>query len=243
MKRYILNPKILALIPARGGSKGLLKKNIRPLLGKPLIVWTIEEAKKSKYIDKIVVSTDDEEIARISRENGADVPFIRPKKLALDTSKTADVIIHAIDFFERQNELYSIIVLLEPTSPLRDAEDIDSCIQKLLDTPDAKAIVSVAKLESGHPEFNVVINPTGFIRKFNGSSNFNILRRQELQDTFFFDGSVYISWIQTFKERKSFYHELTLAYIIQKSKLMEIDDLSDFICIEALMDAKLKGIL
>jgi len=238
-----LNPKILALIPARGGSKGLFKKNIRPLLGKPLIAWTIEEAKKSKYIDKIVVSTDDEEIARISREIGSDVPFIRPKEFASDTSKTSDVVIHALDFFENQNEHYSILVLLEPTSPLRDAGDIDTCIKKLLDTPEAKAIVSVAKLESGHPEFNVIINPEGFIRNCNGSKNFNILRRQELSDVFFFDGSVYISWIQTFRERKSFYHELTLAYIIQKYKLMEIDDLSDFICVEALMDAKLKGLL
>ena len=238
-----MNPKILALIPARGGSKGLFKKNIRPLLGKPLIAWTIEEAKKSKYIDKIVVSTDDEEIARISREIGSDVPFIRPKEFASDTSKTSDVVIHALDFFENQNEHYSILVLLEPTSPLRDAGDIDTCIKKLLDTPEAKAIVSVAKLESGHPEFNVIINPEGFIRNCNGSKNFNILRRQELSDVFFFDGSVYISWIQTFRERKSFYHELTLAYIIQKYKLMEIDDLSDFICVEALMDAKLKGLL
>jgi len=238
-----MEPKILALIPARGGSKGIPKKNIKPLLGKPLIEWTIEEAKKSKYIDKILVSTDDEEIAHISRENGADVPFMRPKKFAMDTSKTADVIIHALDVLEKQNEQYSLIVLLEPTSPLREAVDIDTCIKKLLDTPDAKAIVSVAKLESGHPEFNVITTPEGFIRKCDGSSNFNILRRQELKDVFFFDGSVYVSWVETFRERRSFYHELTLAYIIQKYKLLEIDDLSDFICVEALMDAKMRGIL
>lgn len=238
-----MKPKILALIPARGGSKGLHKKNIRPLLGKPLIAWTIEEAKKSKYIDKIIVSTDDEEIARISQENGADVPFLRPKEFAMDSSKTADVILHALDFLERQKEQYSLIVLLEPTSPLRDAADIDTCIKRLLERPEAKAVVSVAKLESGHPEFNVIINPHGFIRNCNDSSNFNILRRQELKDVFFFDGSVYISWIDTFRDKRSFYHELTLAYIIQKYKLMEIDDLSDFICVEALMEAKLKGIL
>ncbi len=238
-----MKPKILALIPARGGSKGLHKKNIRPLLGKPLIVWTIEEAKKSKYIDKILVSTDDKEIAHISRENGAEVPFLRPKEFAEDTSKTADVIIHALDFLARRNEQFSLIVLLEPTSPLRDAADIDTCIKKLLDTPEAKAIVSVAKLESGHPEFNVIINPDGFIRKSDGSSNINILRRQELSDVFFFDGSLYISWIETFRERRTFYHELTLAYIIQKYKLLEVDDLSDFICVEALMDAKLRGVL
>ncbi len=208
-----------------------------------MIAWTIEEAKKSKYIDKIIVSTDDEEIAHISRAYGADVPFLRPKELALDTSATADVIIHALDFLEKENEQYSLIILLEPTSPLRDVIDIDTCIKKLVDTPKAKAIVSVAKLESGHPEFNVIINPGGFIRKYNGSSNFNILRRQELEEVFFFDGSVYVSWIETFRERRSFYQEFTLAYIIQKYKLIEIDDLSDFICAEALMDAKLKGLL
>ena len=237
-----MRQKILALIPARGGSKGLHQKNIKSLLGKPLIVWTIEEAKKSKYIDKIIVSTDDQEIANISWKNGVDVPFLRPKEFATDTSKTADVIIHALDFVETQNEEYSLIVLLEPTSPLRDAADIDNCIKKLLETPEAKAIVSVAKLESGHPEFNVVINPEGFIRKCDDSSNFNILRRQELKDVFFFDGSVYVSWIDAFREKRTFYHEMTLGYIIQKYKLLEIDDLSDFICVEALMDAKIRGV-
>jgi len=238
-----LRPQILALIPARGGSKGLPKKNIRPLLGKPLIVWTIEEAKKSKYIDKIIVSTDDEEIAHISRENGADVPFLRPKEFAMDTSKSADVIIHALDFLEKQNEQYLLIVLLEPTSPLRDAADIDTCIKKLLDTPEAQTIVSVAKLESGHPEFNVIINPEGFIRKLDSSSNFNIFRRQELHDVFFFDGSVYVSKVDAFKITGTFFHDSTLGYIIEKYKSLEIDDLSDFICIEALMNAKLSGVL
>jgi len=236
-----MKQKILAIIPARGGSKGLPKKNIKPLLGKPLIAWTIEEAKKSKYIERIIVSTDDKEIAKISSEYGADVPFLRPEKYAQDSSKTADVIIHALNFLEGQNEIYSLIVLLEPTSPLRDAADIDKCIRKLLDTPNAKSIVSVAKHESGHPEFSVVINSDGFIRKHTGKPNFNVLRRQELDDVFFFDGSVYISWIDTFKKTKSFYHESTLAYIINKYKQYEVDDLCDFICIEALMNAKIRG--
>jgi len=117
--------KILALIPARGGSKGLPGKNIKPLLGKPLIAWTIEQAKASKYVDRVVVSTDDDEIAEVAIRYGAEVPFLRPKELARDDSPTIDAILHALDFFSDKGERFDLLALLEPTSPLRDSEDID----------------------------------------------------------------------------------------------------------------------
>ena len=233
--------KIIAIIPARGGSKGLPRKNIRPLLGKPLVAWTIEQAKKSKHIDRIIVSTEDREIAKISKEYGAEVPFLRPKELATDDAKTIDVILHALNWLKTREEYYDFLVLLEPTSPLRDVEDIDKCIEILIGNPKAEAIVGVAKLESTHPEFNVVINDEGFIRKTDGTTNFKILRRQDLEDVYFFEGSIYISEVEALKQKRTFYHKSTLCYVVPKYKSLEIDELCDFICIEALMRAKKEG--
>lgn len=236
----INNKKIIAIIPARGGSKGLPRKNIRILAGKPLIAWTIEQANCSKYIDKVIVSTEDEEIAEIAGKYEAEVPFLRPKELARDDSPTIDSLIHAINWFEEKGNYFDIVVLLEPTSPLRDVEDIDKCIEMLINDPAAKAIVSVAKLESAHPEFNVIIDDEGLIRKLNGTVNFNVFLRQELEDIYFFEGSVYISDILSLKQKRTFYHESTLAYVVPKYKSLEVDEISDFICIDALMKAKIE---
>jgi len=236
--------KILALIPARGGSKGLPGKNIKPLLGKPLIAWTIEQAKASKYIDKIVVSTDDEKIAKVAMQYGAEVPFLRPKELAKDDSPTIDTVLHALNFFSNKGEVFDLIALLEPTSPLRDSEDIDRCIESLVNRDDAESIVSVCKLEGAHPEFNVIIDEKGFIRRFSDmSSNFNVLRRQDLSEIFFFEGTIYISKVPFLIRLKNFYHNKTLAYVVPRWKSIEIDEICDLICAEALMKAKQEGIL
>lgn len=236
----IYNKKVIAIIPARGGSKGLPRKNILMLAGKPLIAWTIEQANCSKYIDKVIVSTEDDEISEIARKYEAEIPFLRPTELARDDSPTIDSIIHAINWFEEKGHYFDIVVLLEPTSPLRDVVDIDKCIEMLISHPAAKAIVSVAKLESAHPEFNMIINDEGLIRKLNGTTTFNVLRRQELEDIYFFEGSVYISEIPSLKQKRTFYHESTLAYVVPKYKSIEVDEISDLICIEALMKAKIE---
>ena len=232
---------ILGLIPARGGSKGLPRKNIKPLLGKPLIAWTIEQALVSKYLDRVVVSTDNKEIAEISIKYGAEVPFTRPKELARDDSTTSDVILHALNWFESTGEKYDYLALLEPTSPLREKNDIDKCIELLIDNEVAKSIVSVSKLESAHPEFNAVIDKkSGFIKKVDGTTEFKVLRRQNLTDIYFFDGTIYISEISTFRIKKTFYHKFTMAYIVPRWKSLEIDELSDIICAEALLKSKIK---
>lgn len=233
--------KVIAVIPARGGSKGVPRKNIKPLLGKPLISWTIEQAKQSKYIDRVVVSTDDEEITEISRRYGAETPFLRPKELARDDSPTIDVLMHALGWFEERDEFFDMLVLLEPTSPLRDVEDIDKCIDLLLDNKKARAIVNLALLEASHPEFNVLLDDEGFIRKPDGTTEFSVLRRQDLEKLYFFEGSLYISYVDTLKERKTFYHDLTLGNVVPKYMSFEVDELCDFICIEALMKAKIDG--
>jgi CMP-N-acetylneuraminic acid synthetase len=185
-KMMLNNYKVLALIPARGGSKGLPGKNIKPLLGKPLIAWTIEQAMASKYVDKVIVSTDDEEIAEVAKNYGAEVPFLRPKELAKDDSPTIDAILHALNFFSKKGEDFNLLALLEPTSPLRDTEDIDRCIRVLLDNEQAESIVSVCQLEGTHPEFNVIINDKGYIRKaLDNTTNFNVIRRQDLKNIYF----------------------------------------------------------
>ena len=236
------NKRIMALVPARGGSKGLTGKNIRPLLGKPLISWSIEQGLSSRYLDRVVVSTDAEEIAEVARHSGAEVPFLRPEALASDTAASIDVIVHALDFFEAKGETFDYLALLEPTSPLREVQDIDVGIKLLIDTSAARAVVSVAKLESGHPEFNVVIDSaTGCIRKMNGGADFRSLRRQELQDVYFLEGSFYMSDIRTLLSRRTFYHELTLAYVVPRWKSLEIDELHDLICAEALLKARSEG--
>lgn len=233
---------ILGLIPARGGSKGLPRKNIRPLLGLPLIAWSIEQGLGSRYLDGVVVSTDDEEIAAVARQYGAELPFLRPAALASDEAKSIDVIVHALDFLRGAGRAFDYLLLLEPTSPLREVSDIDASIELLLTHPSARALVSIAKLESGHPEFNVIIDGgTGCIRKMNGSADFKVLRRQELAEVYFLEGSIYLSDIATLLDRRTFYHERTLAYPVPRWKSLEIDELTDFISAEALLKARLQG--
>lgn len=192
-----------------------------------------------------MVTTDDPEIAAVAQRFGAAVPFLRPKELADDRSPTVDAIKHALDFYRKhEHREFDYITLLEPTSPLRETKDIDDCIRTLITRNDAKSIVSVAKLESGHPEFNIVIEkPAGFIRKIDGSANFMAIRRQDLKDVYFFDGTIYCSEINSYLLKKTFYHDTTLAYPVPKWKSIEIDDLSDFICAEALLKAKQAGLL
>ncbi len=230
--------RFLAIIPARGGSKGLPKKNIKSLLGKPLIAWTIEQALNSKYLDEVIVNTDDKEIAKISEAYGAKIPFIRPKNLALDETPTFDVIEHTVEFYkEKLNDEFDYIVLLEPTSPLREVYDIDRAIEILLNNKNAKAIVSIAKLEGHHPQFNVILTEEGFIRNaISKKGRFNVIRRQDLEDVYFFDGTIYISETETLMKKRTFYHDKTLGYVVPKWKSLEIDDICDFICAESILN-------
>ena len=135
------NKKVLAVVPARGGSKGVPRKNVRPFLGKPLIAWTIEEALKSSYIDRLIVTSEDEEIREIANQSGAETPFVRPIELATDTAVGVDVLCHAV---ESTDENYDYVVLLQPTSPLRNVTDIDGAIEWGLDRT-LKSVVSVSE--------------------------------------------------------------------------------------------------
>lgn len=224
---------ILAVIPARGGSKGLPGKNIKKLCGKPLIAWSIEQAKNSKYLDKIIVSTDDKNIAEVAKEHGAEVPFLRPAKLANDLTPTVDVLVHLINYLESRKVIFDALMLLEPTSPLRDVKDIDNSIIELFDS-NADSVVSVSEVQSTHPNFLVKIDSNNdFIIPY--IKNFKVKRRQDLEKLYFFEGSVYIAKISIIKQKKTFYTDKTIAHIMPKWKSFEIDDYVDFLIVETLM--------
>jgi CMP-N-acetylneuraminic acid synthetase len=225
----IKGKSVLAVIPARGGSKGLHRKNILPLAGKPLIVWTIEAAKKSKYIDRCLVSTDDEEIALVSRENGGEVPFIRPKKLGMDDTTSVSVIKHALESIK---ETFKIILLLQPTSPLRSNEDIDSALEFFMDR-NAPALVSVTK--STHPlEWSIQVNDDYSF----GVSDDNLLkgkRRQDYKLPHTINGAIYIADISSFIKNDGFINIQTIAYKMPKEKSIDIDDKIDFLFAETII--------
>lgn len=229
---------ILGLIPARGGSKGLPRKNIRPLLGKPLVGWTIIQALNSRYLDKVIVSTDDLEIARISRNFGAEVPFLRPKKFAVDTAKSIDVIKHALGYFRNKGIEFDYLALLEPTSPLRKKEDIDEAIKKLIDNQEkADSLISVGEAVFSHPIIMKRINSSGYVSNF--IKNVWVpCRRQDLPAAYFPYGVIYLSKKSTLLKTRTFYQRKTLPYLIERWQNYEIDDFFDAVCIEAI--AKLR---
>lgn len=231
--------RVLALIPARSGSKGLQNKNIRPLLGKPLLTWPIAAAKASQYVDKIIISTDDMTYASIAIEAGAEAPFLRPEELANDTAPSIDFILHALDMLEAGGDFYDYLLLLEPTSPLTEARDVDSALETLIaNSGIADSIVGVAALASTHPSFAVRLNQQGLIKPYATKSFEQLPRRQDIEPLFSLDGSLYASSISALRRERSFCHERSLPYIMPRHKSLEVDDLVDFICIEAIMSQR-----
>ena len=225
---------ILGLIPARGGSKRLLRKNIKLLLGKPLITWTIEQALASKYLDRVVVSTDDKKIAEISIKYGAEVPFVRPKELAEDNTKGIDVVLHAIDCLKEDDrrKQYDLIMLLQPTSPLRKSEDIDKAIE-LLFLKEAKAIVSVCEVDH-HPLWANTLPEDECMKDFIRKEIMN-KNRQELPVFYRLNGAIYLAYCNYIKKQKSFFGEKTFAYIMPKERSVDIDDKIDLKLAEILI--------
>ncbi len=227
----INNKRILAIIPARGGSKGLPNKNIKLLLDKPLIAWTIEQAKNSKFIDEIHVSTDSPNIAKISEEYGIKVPSLRPENLAQDNSSSADVVDYIIKKYEEQNQFFDYIILLEPTSPLRKKNDIDNAIEKINVNPKAHGIVSVGKVNLEHPSIVKKINENNFLDPYIKSSK-KISQRQQLDSAYFPYGVLYLIKTKYFKKYHSFYTKKIIPFLIDRWQNYEIDDIFDFICTE-----------
>ena len=233
--------RILAIIPARGGSKGLPGKNIRILCGKPLIAWSIEHAKNSKYVDDVFVSTDSQEIASVAEEYGVPVPELRPDYLARDSAPSSEFIIYTLEKLRKEGKNYDYFILLEPTSPLRDVEDVDKSIEMLIDNPTGERIVGVAMSGTIHPAFMMLVGGDGYLKPL--AEGKHDVRRQDLPDVFFFEGSVYVSKVDVFLQKKTFYHDRTLPYIVPEWKSHEVDNLVDFNIIETIMKMKNDGLL
>ncbi|MEA3321200.1 MAG: acylneuraminate cytidylyltransferase family protein [Bacillota bacterium] len=225
----------ISIIPARGGSKGLKRKNIANLRGKPLIAYTIEAALKSKFIDKVIVSTDDEEIAEVARKYGADVPFIRPNELATDTASSIDVVKHAILFLEAEmrNEIESVI-LLQPTSPLRDHIDIDNAFKLYLKN-NLSPVVSVCPALS-HPFLLKVIEGDFLVDFF--KSGFKVSRRQDLPEVFELNGAIYITTRELVIRQGMLYLDKVIPYVMSNEKSVDIDTKMDFLLVETILQKR-----
>jgi len=222
----ILGKNILAVIPARRGSKRLPGKNIKLLAGKPLIEWTICEAKKSKYIDNIVVTTDCEKIAELSKKLDVNVPFIRPKSLSDDNSSSYDVVIHVLDFYKDCGIEYDIVILLQPTSPLRNAYDIDMAIE-LFFSKNAESVVSVSECEHS-PLWSNTISEDLSIDSFL-SDEIKNLRSQDLPTYYRLNGAIYVNMVERLYQEKDFiYNSRSFAYIMPKERSVDIDSRIDF---------------
>lgn len=215
------NKKVLAFIPARAGSKGIKNKNIIDLAGKPLISYTIEAAKKSKYIDRVIVSTDGEKIANIAKEYGAEVPFFRPKELAEDNSNVITSIIYTIDELKKINQNYDIIILLQPTSPFRNEYHIDEALEMLINN-NLSSVLSVCETDK---------NPT-LIRKIDKDNNItpliqtNISLRQEMDKYYILNGAIYINYIKDISTDR-YLKDNEYGYIMDKYNSLDIDDAID----------------
>lgn len=225
------NKKIISIIPARGGSKRLPRKNVRLLAGKPLIAHSIEAVKKSRYISRVIVSTEDKEIAGISKKWGAEV-IKRPGYLATDKAKTIDVVFHLLLALKKERYYPDIIVLLQPTSPLRSGNDIDKAIEIFLKSK-CKSLVSVSERESNF-WWSFKINKN-YLEPFFGWGKF-FGKSQDLPKIYAPNGSIYISTTKNLFKYKSFYQKSgILPYIMPREKSIDIDYEIEFLLTELLM--------
>lgn len=225
-----MKPTFLAVIPARGGSKGVPRKNIKELAGKPLIAWTIEEAKKSKFIDRIILSSEDAEIIEVAKQYGCDVPFTRPVELAQDETPGIAPILHAIE----QCPDYDFVVLLQPTSPLRTVEDIDGAIETLFEK-EADFCVSVSEPDQS-PYWMYNLDVKGMMNLVIKQDNF-ALSRQDLPKVYSLNGAVYVANTEQLKVTKSFLTDYTAGYVMSRKHSVDIDTEEDFFhCQQMLMN-------
>jgi len=226
--------RVIVIVPARGGSKGVPGKNIRPLCGKPLIGWSIEKALRSRYADRVMVTTDSQEIADVSRRFGAHVPFLRPAELATDRASTYDAIRHALAHYrDVEGPEFDYTVLFEPTSPLREDDDLD----RMLDILDAQrtdfdAIVSLG-LVTEHPSI---------MKRLDGDRIVPFcpqlapaLRRQDSAPAYFPYGVAYVAKTAVLLDENTFYTRRCMGFPIRRYQNYEIDDIYDWICVEQVM--------
>lgn len=218
----INNKKILAVIPARGGSKGIKDKNILNIQGKPLIAYTIEAAKQSIYVDEVMVSTDSEKIKDVAEFYGASIPFLRPAELAKDETATLDVVLHAVNAMQSMGNQYDVLLLLQPTSPLRNTADIDAAIKTFFQNG-CKPLVGVSEV-CDHPILMRTIGENGNLEHLlpvNSS-----VRRQDMPLYYKVNGSIYINLICELNEKTSF-NDNPVPYVMESDRAVDIDNYLD----------------
>mgnify|MGYP000244575504 CR=1 FL=1 len=234
-------PNILGIITARGGSKGIPRKNLKLLCGKPLIYYTIKIAKESKMLTRVILSSDDNEIIEISRRYGIDVPFIRPKELARDETPHLPVVLHALNFVEKEEgKKYDYIAILQPTNPLRKAGDIDGALIKLIETG-ADSVITYFKVEDLHPLWMSKIIDDRVYPLLEVKNK--ITRRQELPPVYMRSGAVYAVSRDTIKNKSSLYGEDQRPYIIPWWRGRNIDESWEFALAEILLEWEKNGLL
>jgi N-acylneuraminate cytidylyltransferase len=212
---------VLGLIPARGGSKGIPRKNLRRLGGKPLLQWTAEAARASGYLDSVILSTDDPEIEEFGSSLGIDVPFRRPVEHATDEAPAAQVILHALGALDRR---YDLIVYLQPTSPFRTSDDIDRAIERLVESGvDACVSVHEAPLRA---DLLFYADADGRLEPVTGSLPAAL--RQRSRPCFVLNGAVYVALVQAFERDRTFLTERTVAYVMPVDRSLDLDKPADF---------------
>lgn len=219
--------KVLGIIPARGGSKGVPRKNIKMLAGKPLLAYSVESALAAKRLDHVILTTDDEEIADLGRALGVDVPFIRPVELSDDKAPTFPVVVHAVSQLEALGMHFDAVCLLQPTNPFRTAEDIDACVA-LLDATGADSVISVLPVPHQYnPKWVYWRNDRGEMNLSTGESS-PVARRQDLPPAFHRDGTVYVTRRSVLDVYGNLYGEKVQGYEMDPSHSVNIDTAEDW---------------
>jgi CMP-N,N'-diacetyllegionaminic acid synthase len=217
-----------AIVTARGGSKGIPGKNIKRMAGKPMIAWTIEAALRTRQLDCVIVSTDDEEIASISREWGAEVPFMRPAELATDTASSLSVLNHYMQWAEQDGGLPTYLLVLQPTSPLRVAADIEGSLA-IAHERQAKAVIGVCEVQphTGHPWFAKQLRPDATMEDFM-PRHAGYVRRQDLPPAYAINGAIYLYRTEELRRSQDCFPPEALAYVMPPERSLDVDTPWDF---------------
>lgn len=226
--------KVLGIVTARGGSKGIPYKNITNVNGKPLLYYTAESALASKYLSKTILSTDDKEIASVGRELGLEVPFLRPDALAMDNTPTIPVLQHAVRFFEAKGLFFDAVFVLQPTNPLRLTSDIDGAVELLVSTG-ADSVISFSSVGEKHPARMKYIDKLGKVTDPPFAEAFEGQPRQQLKEMFLRDGSVYVTRISVLMAQNSLKGSDSRAWIIPPERACNIDTPLDLVIAECLL--------
>ena len=223
------NHSVLAVVTARGGSKGLPRKNVRDTGGRPMVAWSIAAGHESRYVDRTILSSEDAEIIQVARDCGCDVPFVRPTELADDDSSIYDALFHALDNID---ETFDYIVLLQATSPLRSADDIDGCLRMCFDSG-APACVSVYDPQKS-PYLSYTLDDAGKLRPLVPMPE-RPGRRQDLPPAYMLNGAVFVARIDWLRKYGTFMHEDTIGHVMPAERSLDVDDELDHLFVRALL--------